>query len=107
MSPLPQEHRCWCRAKTVGFGRTHVIQTGAYIRIIRYQLVDYEWAAIKPMFCRHQCLALLLEDLTVRCSVLTIRGKASMLARVLSVRELSAFAPLLGRERTSVKPTDL
>jgi hypothetical protein len=30
-----------------------------------------------------------------------------MLARVLSVLELSAFAPLLGRERTSVKPADL
>jgi hypothetical protein len=34
---------------------------------------------------------LLLEDLTVRCSVLTIGGKPSMLACLLSVLELSAL----------------
>ena len=39
-----------CRARSVAFGRTAVIQTpelGA--RIMRYELADFEWTAIKPM----------------------------------------------------------
>jgi hypothetical protein len=38
------------RARSVAFGRTPMIQTpklGA--RIMRYELADYEWDAIKPM----------------------------------------------------------
>jgi hypothetical protein len=32
------------------FGRTPVIQTPKLgLRIMRYELADYEWAAIKPM----------------------------------------------------------
>jgi len=46
----PVRERRQDRAKSVAFGQTPVIQTpelGA--RIMRYELADYEWTAIKPM----------------------------------------------------------
>ena len=50
MSALPRKHRSPGWARSVAFGRTPVIQApelGA--RIMRYELADYEWLAIKPM----------------------------------------------------------
>ena len=46
----PVRERRQDRAKSVAFGQGPVIQTpelGA--RILRYELADYEWTAIKPM----------------------------------------------------------
>src|ERR1700756_5619903 len=50
MSALPRKHRSPGWARSVAFGRTPVIQApelGA--QIMRYELADYEWLAIKPM----------------------------------------------------------
>jgi transposase len=50
MSASARKRRTEGRARSVAFGRTPVIQTpklGA--RIMRYELADHEWAAIKPM----------------------------------------------------------
>src|SRR3954452_3521637 len=47
---FPESARVW-PAKSVVFGRTPMIQIPKLwgLRIMRYELADYEWAAIKPM----------------------------------------------------------
>jgi hypothetical protein len=50
MSASVRKRRTKERAGSVAFGRTAVIQTpelGA--RMMRYELADHEWTAIKPM----------------------------------------------------------
>jgi hypothetical protein len=50
MSALPQKHRYRGRARRIVFGRTAVIQAPKRgLRIMRYELADYEWSVIKPM----------------------------------------------------------
>jgi transposase len=45
-----RRNRTRARAGGVAFGRTPVIQTPKLgVRIMRYELADYEWVAIKPM----------------------------------------------------------
>jgi hypothetical protein len=54
LSALPRKHRSPGWARSVAFGRTPVIQApelGA--RIMRYELADYEWLAIKPITKRY------------------------------------------------------
>src|SRR5579862_5867047 len=50
MSALAQKHRCRGSTRRIVFGRTPVIQAPKLgLRIMRYELADYEWSVIKPM----------------------------------------------------------